>query len=98
MRANLVEQAEQWRWSSLCPSRRESNSEILAAGPLPRPANWIEMVNEPQTEAELRALRDCVQRERHLATNIGPWQPLVGFGLSRHYDRAAVPRNRTDGP
>lgn len=62
LRANLVERAEQWRWSSLCPGRRESHSEILAAWPLPRPANWIDMVNEPQTEAELQALRHCVQR------------------------------------
>ncbi len=39
LRANLVERAEQWPWSSLCPGRHESNSEILAAWPLPRPAN-----------------------------------------------------------
>ncbi len=62
LRANLVERAEQWPWSSLCPGRHESNREILAAWPLPRPANWIDLVNEPQTEAELRALRHCVQR------------------------------------
>jgi putative transposase len=62
LRANLVERAEQWRWSSLCPDRRETNSEILAAWPLPRPFNWIDIVNEPQTEAELEALRHCVQR------------------------------------
>ena len=62
LRANLVERAEQWRWSSLCPNRRDSNSEILSAWPLPRPANWIDLVNEPQTEAELAALRHCVRR------------------------------------
>ena len=62
LRANLVEMAERWRWSSLCPGRRESHREILAAWPLPRPANWIDMVSEPQTEAELKALRHCVQR------------------------------------
>ena len=62
LRANLVERAEQWRWSSLCPTRQESNGEILAAWPLPRPANWIELVNQPQTESELTALRNCVNR------------------------------------
>jgi hypothetical protein len=36
----------------LYPGRRESNSEILAAWPLPRPANWIDIVNEPKMEAE----------------------------------------------
>jgi hypothetical protein len=62
LRANLVERAEHWLWSSLCPRRRESDGELLAAWPLPRPANWIDLVNEPQMEAELQALRHCVQR------------------------------------
>lgn len=64
LRANLVERAEQWRWSSLFAGRKESNDEILSAWPLPRPANWIELVNQPQTEAEaeLAALRRCVNR------------------------------------
>lgn len=62
LRANLVERAEQWRWSSLCPGRKESNDGILSAWPLPRPANWIKLVNQPQTEKELAALRHCVNR------------------------------------
>jgi len=62
LRANLVERAEQWLWSSLCPGREESQRDILSAWPLARPANWIELVNEPQTEAELEALRHCVNR------------------------------------
>ena len=73
LRANLVERAAQWRWSSLCPTRQESNGEILAAWPLPRPANWIELVNQPQTESELTALRNCVNRGT----------PLGQQGLSR---------------
>lgn len=62
LRANLVERAEQWRWSSLCPGRNVSNREILSAWPLARPVDWVELVNEPQTEAELAALRHCVNR------------------------------------
>lgn len=62
LRANLVERAEQWRWSSLCAGRKASNRDILSKWPLPRPRNWIELVNEPQTEAELIALRHCVKR------------------------------------
>ena len=63
LRANLVERAESWPWSSLgCHARADSPVTILSAWPLPRPTNWVEMVNEPQTELELRALRHCVNR------------------------------------
>ena len=63
LRANLVERAELWPWSSLgCHARADNAVTILSAWPLPRPTNWVELVNEPQTELELRALRHCVNR------------------------------------
>lgn len=65
LRANLVERAEQWRWSSLRRAEREEpDGAILSAWPLPRPSDWVEMVNQPQTEAELGSLRCCVNRCR----------------------------------
>ena len=64
LRAGLVRQAQQWRWSSLW--RRESGTpeqrQILAEWPLPAPSRWVQLVNEVQTEAELEALRRCVNR------------------------------------
>ena len=63
LRANLVERAEAWPWSSLSyPIREGSPKEILSDWPLPRPTNWTELVNEPQTESEVAALRRCVNR------------------------------------
>lgn len=67
LRANLVERAEAWRWSSLRrPERDDPASPILSAWPLPRPVDWLQMVNQPQTEAELEALRCSVNRGRPL--------------------------------
>jgi putative transposase len=47
LRANLVQRAEQWRWSSLW--RRVHGDEqprpLLSAGPLPLPQGWVEYVN-----------------------------------------------------
>ena len=63
LRANLVARAEDWPWSSLRRAERENPaSPILSAWPLPRPTNWLEIVNEPQSEAEVTALRRCVRR------------------------------------
>ncbi len=64
LRAGLVESAEAWRWSSLwrrVQSNRKARS-LLSAWPLPKPRQWRRLVNEPQTEAELKALRRCVKR------------------------------------
>jgi putative transposase len=63
LRANLVSLAEQWPWSSLAlAARPKTGFSILADWPVPRPANWILVVNRPQSEAELEALRRSVHR------------------------------------
>jgi putative transposase len=35
---------------------------LLAPGPLPLPADWVQYVNAPRTEPELQALQRSVQR------------------------------------
>ena len=64
LRANLAPRAENWRWGSLYRWQRGSADDrrLLAPWPMPRPANWLEHVNAPQTDAELAALRRCVNR------------------------------------
>jgi putative transposase len=64
LRAELVERAEDWRWSSLwrrVHGNRESRT-LLSDWPLPKPRQWLRLVNEPQTDAEVKALRRCVKR------------------------------------
>jgi putative transposase len=66
LRAGLVQRAEDWPWSSL--ACRLAGGEValrrLHAGPVALPANWIQLVNEAQTEAELAAMRRSVARGR----------------------------------
>lgn len=64
LRAGLVKRAEAWRWGSAW-HRREKDAiaqELLSAGPIARPTNWAEHVNRSQPEAEVAAMRHCVQR------------------------------------
>ena len=65
LRAGLVNQAEAWSWNSL--ARRDAKGRgllapTLAEWPLPRPANWPSWVNEPQTQAEVDAVRFAIAR------------------------------------
>jgi len=63
LRANLVASADLWPWSSVgCGSRKDSLRGILSDWPLPRPTHWTELVNEPLTESELRAIRHSANR------------------------------------
>jgi len=63
LRANMVARAAEWAWSSLRRAEREDPAfPLLSPWPLPRPADWLEIVDRPQSEAELHALRQCVHR------------------------------------
>lgn len=67
LRAKLARRAEDWAWSSLGGSRHTeaaAESPPLSPWPVPRPRAWLSLVNEPQTEAELEALRVSIQRGR----------------------------------
>jgi putative transposase len=66
LRAGLVQRAEDWPWSSL--ACRLAGGEValrrLHPGPVPLPANWLKLVNQPQTEADLKAMRRSLARGR----------------------------------
>jgi putative transposase len=63
IRAGLAVGAEDWRWSSLrWMTVRDEAPVFWDADVLKRPKEWLREVNEPQTEAELTALRRSVNR------------------------------------
>jgi putative transposase len=62
LRANLVRRAENWSWSSLRERLSGQPSELIHPGPVTLPRNWPSLVNQPQSEAELAALRRSIAR------------------------------------
>jgi putative transposase len=64
VRAGLVKRAEDWRWGSAWRRRHGDAKlkQLLADWPVDRPRGWLNLVNEPLTDAELQALRQSVQR------------------------------------
>ena len=83
LRAGLCERAEDWRWSSLW--RRTSGDsaarEMLSDWPVERPANWLEWVNGPQSEAELEALRHSLLRGRPYGDEAWVVKAAAALGL-----------------
>lgn len=82
LRAGLAERAEAWQWGSLWRREHGSPQErgILAEWPVPRPADWLTWVNEPQTDAELAALRESVRRGRPFGA--ADWQTATARTLN----------------
>jgi putative transposase len=76
LRANLVERADAWRWSSLWRRVQGDEEQLLDAGPVPLPRGWRRSVQRTETAAELAALRKSVVRG-------------VPFGVPRWQERTA---------
>jgi len=105
LRANLVERAEDWLWSSLA-RRRQKNAAApwlapLARWPVAPPRNWTAFVNRAETAAELAALRSSVTRgapygdaawQRRTAARLGLQSALRAPGRPR---RKEPRRNKT---
>lgn len=71
LRARLVRRAENWVWSSLRCRLPGGDASLLAKPPVPLPTGWSDLVHEPQTEAELAALRASVNRGTPFGSR--PW-------------------------
>jgi putative transposase len=64
LRAELVLQAEDWRWSSLHQRCRNCNVLPLAEWPLLQPPDWLDIVNGREIDSELREVREALKRNR----------------------------------
>jgi putative transposase len=62
LRAGLVEQAEEWRWSSLHRWRPNGPSDGMDPSPVRRPEGWVQWVNQPFSATELDQIRHSVNR------------------------------------
>jgi len=74
LRAGIVERAEDWRWSGWgrrAQSHESDDGLVLSPWPVERPQNWMARVNANLGEAQLKSLRECVDRGRPLGSE--PW-------------------------
>jgi putative transposase len=62
LRARLVRKAESWTWTSLRLRLPGADDSLLSRGPVPMPSNWLTLVQEPQTESEVEAIRTSIAR------------------------------------
>jgi putative transposase len=90
-RASLVDRAEDWRWCSLWHRENHPDTPWLSPWPVPRPVDWLEHVNRPQTEGELAAFRRLAQRGEPFGGPEWRTQVLADMGLRPRRDRGRKP-------
>lgn len=79
LRANLCTRADLWKWSSAWTGG--VLPVALTAWPVPKPNDWLTLVNEPQSEGELAAIRHCVVHGRPYGANEWAKQTARTLGL-----------------
>jgi putative transposase len=95
LRANLVERAEEWRWGScfVRQHRGHALAPLLSPWPIDRPRGWLELVNQPQTAAEEKAVTLSIERSRPLGSQ--QWVQRTAEKL--HLQQSLRPRGRPPG-
>jgi putative transposase len=64
VRAELVPAVNDWPWSSIHERLGRQGNGLITDSPVQLPRNWLELVQQPLTAAELEAIRTCVRRDR----------------------------------
>jgi len=99
LRANLCSRAEDWPWSSLYHHHRKDEyaQTVLSAWPVPRPRHWLSHVQQPQTDAELAALRRSVTRGSPFGSAVWVEQTADQLDLTTTLRPRGRPRNPKNG-
>ena len=65
-RAELVQRADQWRWSGLGRRIHGPGELPMRPWPVERPRNWLASVNRELKQEQIEGIRTCVERGRPL--------------------------------
>jgi putative transposase len=92
LRAGLTRSARRWRWSSLGRATLGLPGPLLEAGPVAKPEPWQKWVDQPETEAELTALRRSVARGVPFGAESWQRQTAKRLGQESSLRHAGIPR------
>ncbi|MDJ0793004.1 MAG: transposase [Woeseiaceae bacterium] len=91
VRANLVQRASDWRWSSISGGRTPAWKDALADSPVAKPSNWERLVDTPMNDDELRALRHCNRRNAPFGDHNWVHETARDLGLESSLRRVGRP-------
>ena len=92
VRANLVDCAANWAWSSISASASYRRRAMITVSPVSKPENWLEFVNSAQSRAELEALRRCGRRNAPYGSDTWTARIAKSLGLESSVRELGRPR------
>ena len=83
LRANLVTDPLDWKYSSLCRRYKGTDKEkkILSKWPVNEPENYLDYLTQPESEEELEALRRSIKRGRPYGDSIWKLDMIKKYNL-----------------
>jgi putative transposase len=83
LRANLVKRAQDWPHGSLAARLRDRDprQEILSPWPIDIPTDYLQWVNQPQTQTEIDALQTAIRRNRPFGDATWQKRTITRLGL-----------------
>jgi putative transposase len=92
LRAKLVDRAQDWRWCSLWQRLNGDDESLLSAWPVDVPVDWVGLVNTPQSDSEVEALRCSVNRGTPYGSEVWQMQMAKRLRLEFTFHRRGRPR------
>jgi len=93
-KANLVQKAEQWQWSSVW--RRElgtlNEKKVLSSWPVSAPIGYLTWLNEPQTQNEEETLERSFAKNIPFGTDRWQFSIIKKYGLEQTLRRVGRPK------
>jgi putative transposase len=96
-RAKLVHRAQDWAWSSLSSPKSPDGRQLLAAWPVRRPPNWLELVNEPLPAEKREMILEAIKRGRPLGEPAWVDKTAKELGLEFTVRPRGRPRKAPEG-
>ena len=98
LRAKLVDAAENWAWGSLNWRGRRDSPITLTPAPIDLPRWWMGFVNQPQTAAEVEAIRTSLRRQRPFGDPEWVERKAGEHGIQQSLTSVGRPRKRALTP
>ena len=76
-----IRKAENWKWSSAGTPPKDSEVVKTHNGPVKRPADWLDWVNQSLTPLELEAMTECLNRGKPFGSQRWQKKTVKKLGL-----------------
>jgi putative transposase len=92
LKAGVVTRAEHYRWSSASPHASDPGRPALSEGPIPKPSDWLDFINAPQSKEQIEKMQRAARRGAPLGDEAWTNRIVKVYGLEHTIRGRGRPR------